>query len=86
MLIDALRFANDWTARIDFTNTSTIRAQLESTNAFAEESGPERLRLPPFRHFVAAEEEELLHNEVRQFTASGSPKYSDTNPRAAPPS
>ncbi|MHB2028798.1 MAG: hypothetical protein ACYCPT_08285 [Acidimicrobiales bacterium] len=86
VLIDALRFANDWTARIDFTNTSTIRAQLESTNAFAEESGPERLRLPPFRHFVAAEEEELLHNEVRQFTASGSPKYSDTNPRAAPPS
>jgi len=31
VLIDALRFANDWTARIDFTNTSTVRAQLEAT-------------------------------------------------------
>jgi hypothetical protein len=56
VLIDALRFANDWTARIDFTNTSTVRAQLEATNAFAEEGGTERLRLPPFRHFVATGE------------------------------
>jgi Fic family protein len=63
VLIDALRFANDWTARIDFTNTSTVRAQLEATNAFAEEDGTKRLQLPPFRHFVAAEEEEPLRNE-----------------------
>ena len=56
VLIDALRFANDWTARIDFTTTSTVRAQLEATNAFAEEGGTERLRLPSFRHFVTAEE------------------------------
>ena len=55
VLIDALRFANDWTARIDFSNDLTVRAQLEATNAFAEESGTERLLLPPFRHFVATE-------------------------------
>jgi fido (protein-threonine AMPylation protein) len=53
VLIDALRFANDWSARIDFTNTSTVRAQLEATHAFAEEGSSERLLLPPFRHFVA---------------------------------
>ncbi|HVA54100.1 MAG TPA: Fic family protein, partial [Acidimicrobiales bacterium] len=72
VLIDALRFANDWTARIDFTNTSTVRAQLEATNAFAEEGGTERLRLPPFRHFVAAEEEPL-RNKVQQFEKSDNP-------------
>jgi len=47
VLIDALRFANDWSARIDFTNTSTVRAQLEATHAFAEEGSSERLLLPP---------------------------------------
>ena len=72
VLIDALRFANDWTARIDFTNASTVRAQLEATNAFAGEGGTERLRLPPFRHFVSAEEEPL-RNEVQQLEESGNP-------------
>lgn len=72
VLIDALRFANDWTARIDFTKTSTVRAQLEATNAFAEEGGTDLLLLPPFRHFVAAEEEPL-RNEVQQLEESGSP-------------
>jgi hypothetical protein len=72
VLIDALRFANDWTARIDFANTSTVRAQLEATNAFAEEGGTERLLLPPFRHFVAAEREPL-RNEVQQLEESDSP-------------
>ena len=63
VLIDALHFANDWTARIDFTITSTLRAQLEATNAFAEEGGTKRLLLPPFSHGAA--EEEPLHNEVQ---------------------
>jgi hypothetical protein len=74
VLIDALRFANDWTARIDFTNNSTVRAQLEATNAFAEEGSTERLLLPPFRHFVAAEEEPL-RNKVQQFGESDNPNF-----------
>jgi hypothetical protein len=57
VLIDALRFANDWTARIDFADTATVRAQLDATNAFAEEGGTRRLQLPPFRHFLLARDE-----------------------------
>lgn len=54
-MIDALRFAANWTARIDFTNTAFVRAQLEATNAFAEAGTPQRLELPPLRHDNAAE-------------------------------
>lgn len=57
VLIDALRFANDWTSRIDFADTATVRAQLEATNAFADEGGTRRLRLPAFRHFHLVDNE-----------------------------
>jgi len=60
VLIDAMRFANDWTARIDFNDTATVRAQLEATNAFAEEDGSRRLQLPPFRHHLFARDEPPL--------------------------
>jgi Fic/DOC family len=63
VLIDALRFANDWTSRIDFADTATVRAQLEATNAFAEEGGPRRLQLPPFRHFPLVNDELPLERE-----------------------
>lgn len=56
VLIDALRFANDWTARIDFIDTASVRAQLDTTNAFADEGGTQRLQLPPLRHYYAAED------------------------------
>lgn len=58
VLIDALRFANDWTSRVDFADTATVRAQLEATNAFAEEDGAQRLRLPPLRHLSLTRAEE----------------------------
>ncbi len=70
VLIDALRFANDWTARIDFTDTASIRVQLEATNAFAEEGGTQRLKLPPLRHYYAAEDA-LLVQDVRRVDESG---------------
>jgi hypothetical protein len=57
VLIDALRFANDWTARIDCADTANVRAQLDTTNAFAEEGGTQRLQLSPLRHFLVANNE-----------------------------
>ena len=63
VLIDALRFANDWTSRIDFTDTATVRAQLETTNAFAEEGGTRRLQLPLFRHFPLVNDVPPLQSE-----------------------
>jgi hypothetical protein len=57
VLIDAFRFANDWTARIDCADTANVRAQLEATNAFAEEGGTQRLQLSPLRHFLVANNE-----------------------------
>ncbi len=70
VLIDALRFANDWTARIDFTDIASVRAQLEATNAFTEESGTQRLQLPPWRHYNAAEDA-LPVNRVQRLGESG---------------
>lgn len=56
VLIDALRFANDWTTRIDFADTASVRVQLEATNAFAEADGTQLLKLPPLRHYLAVED------------------------------
>ena len=84
VLIDALRFANDWTARIDFTNTSTVRAQLEATNAFAEEGGTERLLLPPFRHFVAARRKNRYATSLSNSRRAAALIF-NTNRRAARP-
>jgi hypothetical protein len=63
VLIDALRFANDWTSRIDFTDAVTVRAQLEATNAFAEDGGNRRLLLPLFRHFPLVNDVPPLQSE-----------------------
>jgi hypothetical protein len=64
---------NDWTARIDFTDTAAVRAQLEATNAFAEEGGTQRLQLPPLRHYYAAEDA-LPVNRVRSLDESVDPE------------
>ncbi len=56
VLIDALRFANDWTSQIDFVEAVTARAQLKATNAFEDEGGSRRLLLPPFRHVLVRDE------------------------------
>lgn len=52
VIIDALRYAHDWTASIDFTDTVTVREQLEATHAFSPEDGGERLVLPLTRHYL----------------------------------
>jgi hypothetical protein len=52
VLVDALRYAHDWTASIDFTDAATVREQLEVTHAFAPADGSERLTLPLTRHFL----------------------------------
>jgi hypothetical protein len=85
VLIDALRFANDWTARIDFTDTANVRAQLEATNAFADDGGAERLRLPPFRHFLATEDE-LPLQRVREPEQSSDPETKQRIAELAPDS
>jgi hypothetical protein len=53
VLIKALRYAQEWTCRIDFTDLEGARAQMESTNAFDDREGA-RLLLPPRRMFGEA--------------------------------
>lgn len=46
VLLKALRFAHDWTARIDFSDARTVNSQLTRTNAFNDEGNHSRLILP----------------------------------------
>ncbi len=46
VLIKALRFANDWTARIDFSDLEGARAQMAATNAFEVVEDGVRLLMP----------------------------------------
>ncbi len=50
VLIKALRYAQEWTSRIDFSDLDGARAQMESTNAFDDREGA-RLLLPSRRMF-----------------------------------
>ena len=47
VLIKALRYGHDYTARIDFSTLDRATEVLRATNAFNEPGGSERLRLPP---------------------------------------
>jgi hypothetical protein len=47
VLIKALRYGHDYTARIDFSTLDRATEVLRATNAFHEPGGSERLRLPP---------------------------------------
>jgi hypothetical protein len=46
VLIKALRYAQDYTARVNFSSLAQATATLESTNAFNEPGSDERLQLP----------------------------------------
>ena len=46
MLIKALRYAQDYTAQLDFTDRADTIEQLTQTNAFNEPGSDERLVLP----------------------------------------
>jgi len=46
VLIKALRFGHDYTARIDFTSLDGATEILYATNAFNEPGSSERLRMP----------------------------------------
>jgi len=46
VLIKALRFANDWTARIDFSDFDGARNQMAATNAFEVAEDGIRLLMP----------------------------------------
>lgn len=46
VLIKALRYAHDYTARIDFSALPDATDLLRETNAFNEPSSTDRLRLP----------------------------------------
>lgn len=46
VLIKALRYGQDYTAQIDFTDRAAAIAQLTDTNAFNEPNSPDRLVLP----------------------------------------
>lgn len=41
-----MRFANDWTARIDFTDFDEATSQIAATNAFEVPQGGRRLLMP----------------------------------------
>jgi hypothetical protein len=46
VLIKALRYGHDYTARIDFSSLARATEMLHATNAFNEPGSSERLRLP----------------------------------------
>jgi hypothetical protein len=46
VLIKALRYGHDYTARIDFASLARATETLHATNAFNEPGSTERLRLP----------------------------------------
>lgn len=54
VLIKALRFANDWTARIDFSDLEGARAQMAATHAFEVADDGVRLLMPSREMFGAA--------------------------------
>ncbi len=54
VLIKALRYAHDFTARIDFSDYAVMKKQLERSNAFEEPRSPNRLRIPDSRERGAA--------------------------------
>ena len=49
VLIKALRYANDWTFRVDFSDFDTALAQMEAAHAFADPGGDDRLLMPNLR-------------------------------------
>jgi hypothetical protein len=51
VLIKALRYAQDWTSRIDWSDFDVARAQISATNAFEPPSDGIRLLLPPATMF-----------------------------------
>jgi len=50
VLIKALRYGHDYTARIDFSSLARATEMLHATNAFNEPGSSERLRLPDAAH------------------------------------
>ncbi len=46
MLIKALRYGHDYTARIDFSSLAGATEILHATNAFNEPGSSERLQMP----------------------------------------
>ena len=54
VLVKALRFANDWTARIDFSDLETARAQMAATHAFDLAEDGVRLLMPSREIFGSA--------------------------------
>ena len=50
VLIKALRYGHDYTARIDFSSLARATEMLHATNAFNEPGSSERLRLPDASH------------------------------------
>ncbi len=56
VLIKALRFANDWTAWIDFSDLDRAREQVAATNAFEVPEDGVRLLMPSNEIFGAPEE------------------------------
>ncbi len=59
VLIKALRFANDWTARIDFSDLDGARVQMAATNAFGVADDGVRLVMPSNEIFGEAAEVDL---------------------------
>jgi hypothetical protein len=59
VLIKALRLANDWTARIDFSNLEGARDQMTATHAFEEADDGFRLLMPSNEIFGEAAEVDL---------------------------
>ncbi len=66
VLIKALRFAQDWTARIDFTDFDTARRQMTETNAFEPPADNVRLLLPSPTMFGEPAEIDLSLAEPNQ--------------------
>jgi hypothetical protein len=60
VLIKALRYGHDYTARIDFSTLSRATEMLHETNAFNEPGSSERLRLPDASHWSQAGRSVLL--------------------------
>ncbi|HLJ99675.1 MAG TPA: Fic family protein [Streptosporangiaceae bacterium] len=52
-LIKALRYAHDYTSRIDFSTLPGATEVLRATNAFNEPDSTDRLRLPPLSNRIA---------------------------------
>jgi hypothetical protein len=59
VLIKALRFANDWTARIDFSDLEGAREQIAATNAFEVGDDGVRLLMPSREIFGEAAKVDL---------------------------